>query len=72
MATAKFQMPDGKIATFEVPDGTTPEAATSMVHKYLQEQTEPERDYTMGELTSKAFMRGARGIQYQPIQVIGD
>lgn len=70
MATAKFQMPDGKIATFEVPDGTTPEAATSMVHKYLQEQSEPERDYTMGELTSKAFMRGARGIQSTITDVI--
>ena len=31
MPVARFQMPDGKIARFEVPEGTTPEAAQSMI-----------------------------------------
>lgn len=35
MPIARFQMPDGRIARFEVPEGTTPEQAQSMVESEL-------------------------------------
>ena len=36
MPIARFQMPDGKIARFEVPAGTTPEQAQQMVSQYVK------------------------------------
>ena len=47
MPIARFQMPDGRIARFEVPVGTTPEQATSMFNSFLAQQgqqEEPRRD----------------------------
>lgn len=42
MPVARFQMPDGRIARFEVPEGTTPEQAQSMIADSLeQEQPSP-------------------------------
>lgn len=35
MPIARFQMPDGRIARFEVPEGTTPEQAQSMISAQL-------------------------------------
>lgn len=35
MPIARFQMPDGRIARFEVPEGTTPEQAQSMIAQSL-------------------------------------
>ena len=37
-------MPDGRIARFEVPVGTTPEQATSMFNSFLAQQEQPQRD----------------------------
>lgn len=45
MPVARFQMDDGRIARFEVPDGTTPEQAQSMMQEHFlppQEQPKPE------------------------------
>ncbi len=43
MPVARFQMPDGRIGRFEVPDGTTPEQAQALIQQSLGEQTpEPE------------------------------
>ena len=36
MPVARFQMPDGRIARFEVPEGTTPEQAQSMISAQMQ------------------------------------
>ena len=64
MPIARFQMPDGKIARFEVPEGTTPEAAQSLIQQELQNQStnleNVKPDYTLGEATSKAFTRGTK------------
>ena len=47
MPIARFQMPDGRIARFEVPAGTTSEQANSMFNSFLAQQgqqEEPRRD----------------------------
>lgn len=43
MTIARFQMPDGRIARFEVPEGTTPEQAQSMMGEYFAQQPEQAR-----------------------------
>ena len=35
MPIARFQMPDGKIGRFEVPDGTSPEQAQELINSYV-------------------------------------
>jgi hypothetical protein len=67
MPIARFQMPDGRIARFEVPEGTSPEEAQSLVQQELQaekqpiESTEPiTPDYTTGEAFKKALVRGGK------------
>lgn len=49
MAIAKFQMPDGRIAKFEVAEGTTPEQAQAMINDYVANQprqgTQADLDY---------------------------
>jgi hypothetical protein len=37
MTIARFQLPDGRIARFEVPEGTTPEQAQMMIQQQLAE-----------------------------------
>lgn len=37
MPIAKFEMPDGRIARFEVPEGTTPEQAQSMIQQQIEQ-----------------------------------
>jgi hypothetical protein len=37
MPIARFEMPDGRIGRFEVPEGTTAEDAQSMVEQYLSQ-----------------------------------
>ena len=64
MPIARFQMPDGRIARFEVPEGTSPEEAHSLVQQELQKETastEPvSPDYTTGEALKKALVRGGK------------
>jgi hypothetical protein len=45
MPIAKFQLPDGRVARFEVPEGTTSEQATQMMSQYFakQQPAQPER-----------------------------
>lgn len=38
MPVARFQMPDGRIGRFEVPDGTTPDQAQSLIESFINEQ----------------------------------
>jgi hypothetical protein len=41
MPVARFQMPDGRIGRFEVPDGTTPEQAQSLISQSLEAAPTP-------------------------------
>lgn len=41
MPIARYQMPDGRIGRFEVPDGTTPEQAQALISSFLQNKREP-------------------------------
>lgn len=43
MPIARFQMPDGKIGRFEVPEGTTPDQAQAMIAQALGTAQEPAR-----------------------------
>ena len=38
MTVARFQMPDGRVGRFEVPDGTKPEQAQSMIEQHIGAQ----------------------------------
>jgi hypothetical protein len=42
MPIARFEMPDGKIGRFEVPEGTTPEQAQSLIAQSLSGQETPK------------------------------
>lgn len=42
MPVARFQMPDGRIARFEVPEGTTPEQAQAMMVAHFEQQPAPK------------------------------
>ena len=57
-------MPDGRIARFEVPEGTSPEEAQSIVQQELESETQPTEpispDYTTGEAFKKALVRGGK------------
>lgn len=43
MPIARFQMEDGRIARFEVPEGTTPEQAQTMMQEHFAGQKTPEQ-----------------------------
>lgn len=56
MPVARFQMPDGRIGRFEVPDGTTPEQAQAIISAQLEQPkpTEPESPYSAKNLAGAA------------------
>ena len=41
MPIARFQLPDGRIARFEVPEGTSPEQAQAMISEQLPQMQLP-------------------------------
>lgn len=57
MPIARFQMPDGRVARFEVPEGTTPEQAQSMIAAELPNIGAPEA----ANQKSKPQPEGMRG-----------
>lgn len=60
MPIARFQMPDGRIGRFEVPDGTTPEQAQAMIAESLGTQPQAQPTPEQVEMTDKPS-RVARG-----------
>jgi hypothetical protein len=60
MLIARFEMPDGRIGRFEVPEGTTPEEAQKLIQQSLQE-TEPAQNQELTEIgrTGQLLARGA-------------
>lgn len=60
MPIARFQMPDGRVARFEVPEGTTPEQAQAMISAMVSPPAAPERDRLRE--TAEGVLRGAAGI----------
>jgi hypothetical protein len=57
MPIAKFQMDDGRIARFEVPEGTTPEQAQSMMQEHFAPTKQPEQpkpEQSWGDVVSNA------------------
>ena len=57
MPIARFQMPDGRVARFEVPTGTTPDEATAMMKQHFAVATpaapeEPKDPTLLGSLFS--------------------
>jgi len=65
MPIARFEMPDGRIGRFEVPEGTTPEQAQKLISEYLGEQDQNQLGRDIGRqlgLTARAATTGAAGL----------
>lgn len=75
MPIARFQMPDGRVARFEVPEGTTPEQAQGMMKDYFTGQqdqpvatetpapAQPERPGILDQLKRQAGLTGRYAIE---------
>lgn len=55
MPIARFQMPDGRVARFEVPEGTTPEQAQTLMEAHFQ----PAKKLSAADILSAPFEMGA-------------
>lgn len=64
MPIARFQMPDGKIARFEVPEGTTPEAAQSMMQEYVGGGGEKPDQFIAEGVGRTALEQGLQGATF--------
>lgn len=69
MPIARFQLPDGRVARFEVPEGTSPEAAQQMMElelpSILKPPTPPKPETTLGgnlKEFAKGIVPGAVGL----------
>ena len=55
MPIARFQMPDGKVARFEVPNGTSPEQAQALIAQSLEPQANVEVSSPEGQPLTNQF-----------------
>ena len=60
MPIAKVQLEDGRIARFEVPEGTTPDQVMSFAREHLGAQAVPEQ--SPGQREARALGLGVRGV----------
>lgn len=79
MPVARFSMPDGRIGRFEVPDGTTPESAQSMIEEHLN----PTDSFTsrvgqdfdkraaMSQTAADAYQSGQQSLPETALQITG-
>ena len=63
MPIARFQMPDGRIGRFEVPEGTSPEQAQSMISEMVSQQTKQPQQTMAEKIENDPISRGARDAQ---------
>lgn len=74
MPIAKFEMPDGKIARIEFPEGTTPEQAQAEFDSMLQAgeipMPEPEGPSVLGEIGRVAATGLGEGVSAVPQMVV--
>ena len=68
MPIARFEMPDGRIARFEVAEGTTPEQAQTMIAEQVASSASPMSfgETAGGAATGRPINRGKRNIQETP------
>lgn len=65
MPIAKIQLPDGRVARFEVPEGTTPEQVTAFAEQQFapKKAAEPKKEAPgMLESAGMGFLRGAKDV----------
>lgn len=68
MPIARFEMPDGRIARFEVAEGTTPDQAQAMIAEQMATTASPMSfgETGGGAATGRPINRGQRNIQETP------
>jgi hypothetical protein len=68
MPIARFEMPDGRIARFEVAEGTTPDQAQAMILEQIATSASPMSfgETGGGAATGRPINRGQRNIQPEP------
>ena len=60
MPVARFQLPDGRVARFEVPEGTTPEQAQSLIQSQLSTVAQPQLPQSLQQSAAPSEIPGAR------------
>jgi len=61
MPIAKFQMEDGRVARFEVPEGTTPEQAQTMIQEHFAQPSQPSVMDNYGQPDPQAAIKQTMG-----------
>ena len=57
MPVARFEMPDGRIGRFEVPEGTTPENAQALIEQHLSGQESGQKPGFLGRVGQSFVQR---------------
>lgn len=68
MPIARFQMPDGQIGRFEVPEGTTPEQAQAAIAAVLANSS--KRPSAAEQIANDPITKGAQAAQATPAELI--